>query len=56
VAEMVGPEKVLFGSDFPLLPLSRYLRDLEKADLDETVRKGILGENVSKLLKKNFRD
>ncbi len=53
---IMGPEKVLFGSDFPLLPLSRYLRDLEKADLDETVRKGILGENVSKLLKKNFRD
>ncbi len=27
-AEIVGPEKILFGSDYPLLPPSRYLKEM----------------------------
>ncbi len=53
---IVGPEKVLFGSDFPLLSLSRYLTELHKIKLDKSVREGILGENILKLLDKRSRD
>jgi hypothetical protein len=50
VGRIMGTEKILFGSDFPLLPLSRYLKELDRAGIDETVRKGILGENALRLL------
>jgi predicted TIM-barrel fold metal-dependent hydrolase len=49
-AEMVGPEKILFGSDYPLLPVSRYLKELETTDLPEEWQEMILGKNLAKLL------
>ncbi len=49
-AEMVGPEKILFGSDFPLLPAKRYLRELEEADLPEDWRQMILGRNLAGIM------
>jgi len=48
--EMVGPEKILFGSDYPLLPVSRYLKDMDEAGLPEEWREMILGKNLAKLL------
>jgi predicted TIM-barrel fold metal-dependent hydrolase len=50
VAEMVGPEKVLFGSDYPLLPPSRYIKEMEEAGLPEDWREMILGKNLAQLL------
>jgi predicted TIM-barrel fold metal-dependent hydrolase len=50
VAEMVGPEKVLFGSDYPLLPPSRYVKEMEEAGLSEEWRDLILGKNLARLL------
>jgi hypothetical protein len=52
---IMGQEKILFGSDYPLLPLARYLKELDKAGLDGKVRDGILGGNIQKLLEKNGR-
>lgn len=49
--EMVGAEKILLGSDFPLLSLDRYLRELQRADLEEGERRKILGENAQRLLR-----
>jgi len=49
-AEMVGPEKVLFGSDYPLLPPSRYFQEMEEARLPEDWREMILGKNLAQLL------
>jgi len=43
-------EKVLFGSDFPLLPQARYLDGLEKSGLFSEDKQLILGENARKLL------
>jgi predicted TIM-barrel fold metal-dependent hydrolase len=43
-------EKILFGSDFPLLPHSRYLDGLEKSGLDSEDKQMILGANARKLL------
>lgn len=49
-AEMVGPEKILFGSDYPLLTVSRYLQEMEEANLPEDWRQMILGQNLASLL------
>jgi len=47
---IVGPEKILFGSDYPLLPMPRYVKELDTAGIDGRVREGILGKNVLRLL------
>ncbi len=49
-AEMVGPEKILFGSDYPLLPPSRYLKEMKDAGLSEEWQEMILGKNLAQLL------
>ena len=45
VADMVGPEKVIFGSDYPLLPPSRYVKEMGEANLPEDWQEMILGKN-----------
>ncbi len=50
--KIMGRDKILFGSDFPLLPLGRYLKDFERARLDGQLRMAILGENAARLLLK----
>ncbi|MBI4962647.1 MAG: amidohydrolase [Desulfomonile tiedjei] len=52
VSRIMGPDKILFGSDYPLLPLKRYAKELDKAGIDGDLRKAILGENFMKLLRK----
>lgn len=47
---IMGADKVLFGSDYPLLPLSRYVKEFEKEGLDGELRTRILGENAAELL------
>ena len=46
----MGYEKILFGTDFPLLPAGRYLREMDSAGISEEHRKKILGENAQILL------
>jgi uncharacterized protein len=50
-AEIVGPAKVLFGSDFPLLKPGRYFREMEEAGISQETMKKICGENAALLLK-----
>jgi predicted TIM-barrel fold metal-dependent hydrolase len=50
VAEMVGPEKIIFGSDYPLLPPSRYLKEMAEAGLAADWQEMILGKNLARLL------
>jgi len=49
-AEMVGPEKIIFGSDYPLLPVKRYLTEMAEANLPEDWREMMLGKNLARLL------
>jgi hypothetical protein len=49
-AEMVGPEQILFGSDYPLLRPARYLKEMADAGLPEDWRELILGQNLARLL------
>ena len=46
-------DKVLFGTDYPLLTPERWLRDFEAAPFKEEVRKKILLENARRVLKVN---
>jgi predicted TIM-barrel fold metal-dependent hydrolase len=50
VSEMVGVSKVLFGTDFPLLPPKRYLQELETSGLSKEDREKILGLNFANLI------
>jgi len=50
VSQIVGVEKILFGTDFPLISARRYFKELEECDLSEEDRKKILGLNFSKMI------
>jgi predicted TIM-barrel fold metal-dependent hydrolase len=47
-------DKVLFGSDYPLITPQRWLRDFEKAPFKDEVRPKILFENANRLLGLNL--
>ncbi|MBW1988672.1 MAG: amidohydrolase [Deltaproteobacteria bacterium] len=47
---IVGPSKVLFGTDYPLLKARRYWKELESTDLSAAQQEAILGENARALL------
>jgi len=49
-SRIMGPDKIIFGSDYPLLPLSRYMKEFDKAGLDGALRDGILGGNIARIL------
>ncbi|MBI5250096.1 MAG: amidohydrolase [Desulfomonile tiedjei] len=49
-SKILGPDKIVFGSDFPLLPLSRYLKELEKSGIQGSLQKAILGDNFQSIL------
>ncbi|MBI4288524.1 MAG: amidohydrolase [Chloroflexi bacterium] len=50
VVEIIGADKVLFGSDYPLLPLRRYRSELDSLGLDRDVTDAIFGGNAQRLL------
>jgi len=43
-------DKIIFGSDYPILPQLRYFSALEESGLSETEKQLILGKNAEKLL------
>jgi uncharacterized protein len=49
--KIIGHNKILFGSDFPLINFKKYIASIEKFVPDENGRKNILGENASAILK-----
>jgi predicted TIM-barrel fold metal-dependent hydrolase len=50
LVEGVGAERLLLGSDHPLLDVPRYLRALEDAGIDGRARELITGGNAARLL------
>jgi len=50
--EIVGVEKILFGTDFPLISPRRYYQELEASGLSKQDREKILGLNFSRLIEK----
>jgi predicted TIM-barrel fold metal-dependent hydrolase len=47
--ELIGVEKILFGSDFPLLPPARYFDEMKTAGLSDAEMGQICGLNAAKL-------
>ncbi|MFC1970819.1 amidohydrolase family protein [Chloroflexota bacterium] len=50
VSQLVGADRILFGSDYPLLPPGRLLREIETIDLPEETKSLILSGNACRLL------
>jgi predicted TIM-barrel fold metal-dependent hydrolase len=50
VAGLIGPERILFGSDYPLLSQARSKRRIEAAGLGPEAQRMVLGENAAALL------
>ena len=50
VADLVGADKILFGTDYPLLSPTRLLEEIETTDLTEAEKKLILSDNARRLL------
>ena len=48
--KILGNDKVLFGSDYPLLSQKRILAQIEYVDLSDEDKANILGENAARLL------
>lgn len=53
-SDLMGREKILFGSDFPLLGLPRYMRHIDSGNPDPDLKDAILGENAKRLLEKTI--
>ena len=52
VAKEIGIlSKVLFGSDYPLIPMKRYFKEIAESGLNETDQALINGQNAKTLLK-----
>ena len=49
-AQTVGPAKILFGSDYPLLPPRRYFKEIRSSGLDPDAQAAICGGNAARLL------
>ncbi len=50
VATLVGGDKILFGSDYPLLAQERLIKEIESSDLPGETKTQILGGNAQRLL------
>ncbi len=50
VGDIIGADKILFGSDYPLLSQRRVVNEISSAVLDEGDKAKILGDNARRLL------
>jgi len=50
-ADIVGPDKILFGSDYPLLSPKRYFQEMGSAGISEEAIRKIRGRNAARLLR-----
>jgi hypothetical protein len=50
VIQLVGADRILFGSDYPLLAQTRLLQEINSADLSEEAKSLILSGNARRLL------
>ena len=50
VTQLVGADRILFGSDYPLLAPGRLLKEIRSLDLPEETRNLILAGNAQRLL------
>ena len=51
VSQLVGADKILFGSDYPLLSQKRLIKEIRESDLSEDEKELVLSGNARKLLR-----
>ena len=49
--DIIGDERIILGSDYPLLKPGKYLKEMDSANLPPRSIKRIAGENAARLLK-----
>jgi len=54
--QLVGSEKIFFGSDFPLISPRRYFKELEESGLSKQDQDKILGLNFSRMIKRREKN
>jgi len=52
VSNIVGSDKILFGTDYPLIPQKRITAQIQSLGLTEEIKAKILGGNAQRLLSK----
>ncbi len=50
VSRLVGADRILYGSDFPVMAQGRIIKEINEAGLPDEAEKQILGENARRLL------
>ena len=55
VSRIIGSDKILFGTDYPLMHQNRVLAQIQSAQLPEKDKAKILGANAQKLLYRDAR-
>lgn len=50
VVQLIGEDKILFGSDYPLIPQRRFLKEIRSLELPAATKEKILGGNARRLL------
>jgi Predicted metal-dependent hydrolase of the TIM-barrel fold len=50
VVQLVGAEKILFGTDYPVISQHRFLKEINALDLSADIKSKILSGNAKKLL------
>jgi len=48
--DLAGEEKILLGSDFPLLTPERYFKEMDQAGLPQAQKHSVCGANAARLL------
>jgi predicted TIM-barrel fold metal-dependent hydrolase len=48
--DIIGPQRILFGSDYPLIPPQRYVRQMQEAGVGDEELEAILEGNAQRLL------
>ena len=48
--ELAGTDKILLGTDYPLLEPRRYFKEMDQAGLTAEQRKAVCGDNAARLL------
>lgn len=50
VSQLIGSDRILFGSDFPVITQSRVINEVNKAGLNDEAKSAILAGNARRLL------
>jgi uncharacterized protein len=50
VSELAGADRIIFGSDFPVMPPRRIISEINSADISKNAKEEILSGNAARLL------